>query len=226
MLKPDFDKCTERATELLYKQEISDRILNIAALNYDKKILFESIQTYCQYVKAPLDIFLSSRKDVLRDGCTLFDKQSGYYIVLYNSEITHFEHRNWTLGHEIGHIYLEHTKDDDLEEIEAHFFASQLFMPEYSLYMMSQEYGRVSAEDIVEIFGVSDEAARKRIHTMKRKTSFRASKKDREIWHNQKERIDMYFHCKREGRNFRETLYFWNEMKIEYERQCRLESYI
>ena len=117
MLKPDFDKCTERATELLYKQEISDRILNIAALNYDKKILFESIQTYCQYVKAPLDIFLSSRKDVLRDGCTLFDKQSGYYIVLYNSEITHFEHRNWTLGHEIGHIYLEHTKDDDLEEI-------------------------------------------------------------------------------------------------------------
>lgn len=99
-------------------------------------------------------------------------------------------------------------------------------MPEYSLYMMSQEYGRVTAEDIVEIFGVSDEAARKRIHTMKRKTSFRASKKDREIWHNQKERIDMYFHCKREGRNFRETLYFWNEMKIEYERQCRLESYI
>ena len=155
MLKPDFDKCTERATELLYKQEISDRILNIAALNYDKKILFESIQTYCP----------------------LFDKQSGYYIVLYNSEITHFEHRNWTLGHEIGHIYLEHTKDDDLEEIEAHFFASQLFMPEYSLYMMSQEYGRVTAEDIVEIFGVSDEAARKRIHTMKRKTSFRASKK-------------------------------------------------
>ena len=226
MIKPDFDKCTKEATKLLYNQNISDRILNITELNYDKKIIFDSIQAYCKYTKTPLASFISNDKGVLKDGCTLYDRKTGYYLVLYNDEIRHFEHRNWTLGHEIGHIYLGHKKDDDIEEIEAHFFASQLFMPEYSLFMMAKEHGRISSSDVVEIFGVSDEAARKRLNTMRKKTMFSANKKDKEIWQVQKERVDMYYHCIKEGYDFRNTLWFWQTIKSECEREYRLESYL
>ena len=225
MIKPDFDKCTRVATNLLYRQNISNRILNIQNLLYDKNILFDSIQTYCLHTHTPINHFLSENKDVLRDGCTIYDRESNYYIILYNDEIKNFEHRNWTLAHEIGHIYLNHTKDDDLEEIEAHFFASQLFMPEYSLFMMAKEYGRISHYDLVEIFGVSESAAYKRLTTMKRKTMFSSSKQDKEIWEIQKERIDLYYECQKDGLNYRSYLSFWKNMKDDYEKEQHLIAY-
>lgn len=225
MSKPDFEKCTVEATKLLYKQDVSNRILNIQNLTYDKNIVFDSIQNYSQLTCTPLFYFLSEDKQMLRDGCTIYMPKNDLYIILYNAEITYFEHLNWTLAHEIGHIYLGHTKDSDLEEIEAHYFAAQLLMPDYTLFMTAKEFGKISSEDITEIFGVSPEAAQKRIQTMKKRTYFCASKKAKEIWQLQKERISMYYECQKEGWDYRNTLSFWLEMKANYERQCRLEMY-
>ena len=225
MIKPDFEKCTVEATKLLYQQDVSNRILNIQNLTYDKSVIFDSIQNYCQLTRTPLFYFLSEEKQMLRDGCTIYVPEHDLYVVLYNAEITYFEHLNWTLAHEIGHIYLGHTKDDDLEEIEAHYFASQLFMPDYTLYMAAKEYGKISSEDITEIFGVSPTAAQKRIQTMKKRTCFCASKRAKEIWNLQKERVDMYYECQKDGSDYRNTLAFWLEMKADYEREYRLEAY-
>lgn len=225
MRRPDFERCTSEATKLLYKQDVSNRILNIKNLIYDKNIIFDSIQNYSILTRTPLFSFLSEDKQTLLDGCTIYDPKYDLYIVLYNDDIRYFEHLNWTLGHEIGHIYLGHTYDGDIEEVEAHYFASQLFMPDFSLKMMTREYGKINIEDITEIFGVSEPAAKKRIETMNKRTCVAFSAKAKEIWEAQKERIDMYYECQKEGYDYRNTLSFWLDMKADYVRQMRAEMY-
>lgn len=224
MRKPNFEKCTIEATKLLYQQDVSNRILNVQELTYDKKIIFDSIQNYSQLTRRPLTDFLSEDKQMLRDGCTIYSPDNDIYLVLYNGFCSHFEHLNWTLAHEVGHIYLGHTEDGDTEEVEAHFFASQLFMPEYSIFMMAHEYGPVYPEALTEIFGVSNEAAKKRISTMKKKNCFSATKQDKDIWQSQRERIEIYYECLKDGGDYRNTLIFLNEMKAQYEQEYRLEA--
>ncbi|MBO5853155.1 MAG: ImmA/IrrE family metallo-endopeptidase [Bacteroidales bacterium] len=217
MVTPDFERCTALATELLYKQNIKDRILNIRNLDYgDKTIVFESVQNYARLVNRPISDFLSEDNQILNDGCTLVPEK-GIYIILYNEQVGYWEHLNWTLAHEIGHIYLGHTEDSPIAEVEAHFFAAQLFMPEYSIYMMRKEHGRVTMDDLIEIFGVSPEAAQKRIETMNKKGAFRASKIDREIWDIQKKRVDIYYECEKNKYQYRNTLDFELYMESEYE---------
>lgn len=214
MATPDFGKCTALATELLYKQNIEDRVLNIQHLDYgDKTIIFESIQNYAQIVRKPLSDFFSVDNQILKDGCTLI-LGNETYLVLYNDQIHNWEHLNWTLAHEIGHIYLGHTEDGDLEEVEANFFAAQLFMPEYSIYRMGIEHGPITTNDLIEIFGVSLDAADRRIKTMNRKTMFRASSMDKKIWEIQKRRVDLYYKCNKDTNNFRMTL----DMELDFER--------
>lgn len=225
MSKPDFERCTVEATKLLYRQNVSNRILDIQNLTYDKSIIFDSIQNYCQLTRQPIANFLSEEKQMLKDGCTIYLPEYDCYIVLYNAEIHCFEHLNWTLAHEVGHIYLGHTDDGDLEEVEAHYFASQLFMPDFTLKMMSKHYGPVTAEDIIEIFGVSAPAAKKRVQTMNKRTCVTFSSRAKEIWEIQREKVDLYYECKKDGSDFRNTLAFWLEMKTNYDREMRATMY-
>lgn len=216
MREPDFDRCTTAATDLLIKQNLRDRILNIRNLNYDKNIFFDSIQNYALTVKCPLSKFFSDDNDSLKDGCTLILGNNNY-VVLYNEEIRYFEHLNWTLAHEIGHIYLNHKDDGPIEEVEAHFFAAQLLMPEYTIYKMSEEHGKICKKDLEEIFGVSPEAAQKRLDTMKKKNSFFCGEKHNKIWQMQKERIDLYYECGKDRVAFRNCL----EFKLYYEEEYK-----
>lgn len=225
MAAPNFEKCTELATELLYNQNIKDRVLDIQRLNYgEKTILFDSIQNYAYVTHRPLFDFYCTDKPILRDGCLLI-VENNIYIVLYNAEINYWEHLNWTLAHEIGHIYLGHTEDGPTEEIEAHFFAAQLFMPEYSIMMMSREHGLINADDLIEIFGVSTEAASRRISTMRKKCSFRASRIDKEIWKVQKERVDLYYQCKKNSNEYRQSLDIILYMEAEAEHELLAEVF-
>lgn len=118
-----------------------------------------------------------------------------------------------------------HVKDGEKEEIEAHFFAAQLFMPEYSILMMKNEHGKVSYKDLIEIFGVSEEDALKRIKTMNRKSMFRASSIDKEIWAIQRRRVELYYECKKDRYEYRNTLDFMLYMESEFERELLAETY-
>ncbi|MEG2013790.1 MAG: ImmA/IrrE family metallo-endopeptidase [Anaerovoracaceae bacterium] len=210
--KPDFGRCQETATDLLYKQDLSVVFLNVQRLNYDKVIKFDTFENYFLYSGKPSVEF---NKKALRDGCTL--KKYGVNIILYNSDSYSFERLNWTLAHEVGHIYLDHTKDEALEEVEAHFFTAQLFMPEYTLHEAAYKYGngRLTTEDIMSLFSVSYESACKRISTMNRKGFWSACKKDREIWEAQEEKISIYFDCKKKGENFLEAYNYIQVCKHE-----------
>lgn len=206
MRSPNFEKCTSLATELLYNQNVKNRKLDIQKLNYgEKNIIFDTVQNYASLVNLPVSMFLSEDNTILNDGCTIIVDENTY-LVLYNKEISYWEHLNWTLAHEIGHIYLDHKEDGAIEEIEAHYFAAQLFMPEYSIFMMTKEHGQIDKSDLMEIFGVSPEAAQRRIETMKKKSIFRASTIDKSIWNIQKERVDLYYSCEKNRMRYRSTL--------------------
>lgn len=220
----NFEKCTELATQLLYKQDLKNRVLNIQNLDYgEKTIIFDTIQNYALLTGRSLQDFLSEDKNILKDGCTLV-LGNNTYLILYNAKINYWEHLNWTLAHEIGHIYLQHLEDGPAEEIEAHYFAAQLFMPEYSILMMSKEHGVINSNDLIEIFGVSPEAAAKRINTMNKRFAVRATSIDREIWKIQKERVDLYYSCNKNRYKYRNTLDFMLYMDSEIENDL-LEVY-
>jgi len=177
-----------------------------------------SIQEYCQLTQMPLSAFINDSPSSIKDGCCLKVKKHGINVVLYDASNINFERRNWSLAHEVGHVYLDHTEDGEIEEIEAHYFASQLFMPEFTLYMMKKNYGEFDAEDLAEIFGVSYSAAKKRLNSFKRMAMVNASKRDMAIWERQKEKIDLYFHCTRKcGGDFRGTLEMMNAYNEEME---------
>lgn len=220
MITPNFEKCTKLATMLLHEQNIEDRVLDIRNLKYRKKIIFDTIQDYAFYTKTPIDKFPIGENGILRDGCTL-KLDNEIYLVLYNNQINNFQHLNWTLAHEVGHIYLGHTEDGHTEEIEAHFFAAQLFMPEYSLYMMQRNYGCVYTQDIVEVFGVSPEAAQNRIKTMNKKRLFSASQQDKDIWERQKIKIDLYYEVNKDKDAFRCCLEYNRVYKDMIENELR-----
>lgn len=166
----------------------------------------------------PISAFINEKTSSIKDGCCIIDKKRGINIVLYDAFNTNFERRNWSLAHEVGHIYMGHTKNGKFEEIEAHYFASQLFMPEFTLFMIEKTYGSFDAYDIMEIFGVSYQAAQKRIDSYQRMKIINGNKSDTVIWERQKEKIELYFYCTRKcGGDFRGTLELMNAYNEEME---------
>lgn len=173
-MRPDFYRCAEAAKELLLQQDITSTWIDIRSLRYQKRIYFDSFENYCLVTGM-------ERREVasyLPDGCTLASGSS--YIVLYHNGQRKKDRLNFTLAHEIGHIYLGHQADGDLEEIEANFFAAELLMPEPVLrYLMRQNNG-LCVEDLHEWFYVTRMAAEKRLRTLKRKYDL-PSPKDKEL---------------------------------------------
>lgn len=221
MRKPDFNKATVLATNLLSMQNLSERFLDVKSMNFDRKIIFVTYEEYAQLTRQPLPEYDKENKNSpgntgLNIKYTVGNKT--IYLVAYNDRETNYERRNWTLAHEVGHIYLGHEIGKGVEEIEAHYFASQLFMPEYTLHMMEKNYGKFDAEDLAEIFGVSYSAAKKRLNSFKRMRLINASPADKAIWARQKEKIDLYFYCTRKlGGDFRGTLEMMNIYNEEME---------
>ena len=166
--RPNFRKAKSLATQLLYSQsKKTDLKTNIESLAFDKNIKFVTIQDFCDKTKNSILCFQCSDNN-LPDGMCQYIEKTDTYVVLYNQSL--FPHRKkWTIAHELGHIYLGHTEDNDIAEIEAHFFAAQLLMPEQVvLYLKDLNDGDITAEKLVELFDVSFESATKRINTIKK----------------------------------------------------------
>lgn len=210
--KPDFDKCIEAATDLLYQQDdLFTFHLDIRKLKYDRTIYFDSVQGYCVQVGVPIRQVMFGKKRLLKEGCTV--KGDDFYLVLYNEDRRSFERQQWTMAHEIGHIYLEHEKDEDKEEAEAHCFTGQLFMPDYSLYRIVKDFSGACVSDIAAIFRVSNAAAQRRWNTFFRKRTVHAGKKDQAIWEMQREKVELYFYCKQNGLAFNREFFKYGKKR-------------
>ncbi|SFR92199.1 ImmA/IrrE family metallo-endopeptidase [[Clostridium] aminophilum] len=100
--------------------------------------------------------------------------KNGRYIVFYNQNDPESRIK-FSLLHEFGHYYLghelkEYTDEDDAEygrlEVEANCFAAQILMPEQVLNELKKRGAMITVDFLKKHFGVSEEAAQKRIETM------------------------------------------------------------
>lgn len=177
---PRFGLCNELASELLANQSGLTAKVDVTKLNYDKKIVIDTIQNFCKLTELDFNTLMKVAHKSIDDGCLL--KYKGFNFILYNAKAKYKKRINWTIAHEVGHIYLEHRVDSDQEEVEAHFFAAQLLMPHYTVHMINEFMGGISIRDIEKIFGVSTTAAEKRLQTIECLTYHDSTDIDKAIW--------------------------------------------
>jgi len=202
---PDIARATEEATRLLRMQTNLD-IWDIRGIKRDKDIVFDSIQHYCGITGISMRRFIGYY-GALKDGCTIYDSRNDIYIVLYNFPLNNperisFQRLNWTLAHELGHIYLGHTNETAVNELEANAFAAQFLMPEVTMCSTMSMFPEYTIEDIMKIFRVSREAAKRRIETMKEHYEFVPGEASDYIWKKQNPRVFRHFRMKEEGEEF------------------------
>lgn len=148
-------------------QRLRSLFLDVTKLRYDHPILFRPYGVFCRETRMTL-AQLREQAD-LRDGCMLRRTRGGttVSIVLYNEEQPNIRRRNFTLAHEIGHIYLGHEEDATEEETEANMFASELLMPTGLVWeLFRRTRGVLSPDDLCQVFAVSRQAAANRLRGM------------------------------------------------------------
>ncbi len=202
---PDIARATEEATRLLRMQTNLD-IWDVRGIKRDRDIIFDSIQHYCDITGISLRKYIGYYGG-LRDGCTIHDARNNIYIVLYNyplntPERISFPRLNWTLAHELGHIYMDHKEESAVNELEANHFAAQFLMPEVSMCSTMWMFPEYTVEDIAKIFHVSREAAKRRIETMNGHYEFVPSEASDYIWKKQNPAVFRHFRRKEEGEEF------------------------
>ena len=175
--KPRCAVSAGRAVHLLLQQEITTLYTDVQLLELGQRVLFDSIDHYCQITGASLYQF--TRRGALRDGCTIC--VGSRYLVLYNDVVYRSPDRlNWTLAHELGHICNGHGDDGWAEEAEANAFACELLMPEIVIRFLASRQ-RISYLDLQELFHVSGEAAQNRIRQLKSQRDYCATWEERKL---------------------------------------------
>jgi Zn-dependent peptidase ImmA (M78 family) len=163
------------AASLLLQQEftcIKDfSKLNVLKLKFDKQIIFYPMQQYCKECSVDISAF---KNDKFVDGCFIRRKYAN--LILYDETIKSKERINWTLAHEVGHIYLNHKKETYGEDIEANSFAAALLMPSVLLSQIQKKVNRpLDDGDILGTFNVSYEAAMYRIENFESMKNYEIS---------------------------------------------------
>lgn len=84
-------------------------------------------------------------------------------LIFYDDKISSKERRNWTIAHELGHIYLSHSSDGKREQKEANQFAASLLMPEEVVAFLDCSLGReITPLEMTKYFSASLTACKKR----------------------------------------------------------------
>ena len=141
---------------LLLRQRLRSLYITAEKLDYDRPIRFWSYEMFCHHT-------LATRRQLeaeasTRDGFTV--RRGGQYHVLYNERVTNMRRRNFTLAHEVGHVYLNHADDSDANEAQADAFAASLLMPPVLVQELARRWGTVpTVEQLCGVFAVSRRAA-------------------------------------------------------------------
>lgn len=193
--KPRFDYVTDKAYDLLLEygynrfpispfkvlEDLSDFV---ACLPWSeaKKSLKSSDPFHLRELKA--------------EARTIRPRADGKYYIVYDDVLVNSDARiSWTIMHEIGHIILGHLTDFGetaldrggltekkygVLEIEAHYFAAEFLMPTSLLKFFSE----ITIDEMVLLFGVSEEAARKKYNRVFQATYMPASAYDDKLIRN------------------------------------------
>ena len=171
-MKPDFDRAEFLARELRLSQKNNNLPLDVTEMTFDLPIIIDTFENYSYITKTPISKLTIN--DSLKDGYTVCS--DGVYIVLYCNKTVYDERLNWTLAHEIGHIYLNNSHDGNIEEVEAHWFAAELLAPEIIIRAIARQRNEIGRKldvfDIQDLFHISYEASIKRVSSINRKCAF------------------------------------------------------
>lgn len=95
------------------------------------------------------------------DGLTI--RQGERRIILYNEAIPNRGRLCWTIAHELGHVYLNHTGESPREQREADRFAAALLLPEAVIRFLDCQGERpLTPEAMTTYFAASLTACRRR----------------------------------------------------------------
>lgn len=127
---------------------------------------------------------------------TIRPRSDGKYYIVYDDVQVNSDARiAWTIMHEIGHIILGHLTDFGetaldrggltekkygVLEVEAHYFAAEFLMPTALLKFFSE----ITVDEMVLLFGVSEEAAKKKHKRVFQATYMPASSYDDKLIRN------------------------------------------
>jgi len=102
----------------------------------------------------------------------VIQQKRGKYIIFYNQD-DYAPRVKFSILHEFGHYRFGHklkNYHDEAEyacvEVEANCFAAQLLMPEQVINELKKRGAIITVDFLKKHFGVSEEAARKRVETM------------------------------------------------------------
>lgn len=178
--KPNFSKAYIAANELLVSGEGIDSF----PFSIKDCIIKNTDINTCSYNKAKnkygIDI------SVWGSESAIIQEYQGQSIIFYNSNNSK-PHVVFSMAHELGHHQLDHCAnleiDDPLykkQEIEANYFAAQLLMPDQIINVMKYRGKKITISFLKETFGVSDEAAKRRIEALSKLNSAFKKKEEKE----------------------------------------------
>jgi len=163
--KPDFKKANIMANEILVASStlvsFPVNTKNIVKEWSDIKVLsFKCAHDY------GIDI------EAFGSEAAVIQCKNGRYMIFYNQD-DYAQRVKFSILHEFGHYYSGHklkkyTDEDEYGhlEVEANCFAAQILMPEQVLNELKERGAVITIDFLVKYFGVSKEAAQKRIDTM------------------------------------------------------------
>lgn len=160
----DWNRITSSAYLSLLELNLNSFPINPKKFKF-KGVRIASFQKYSEITGLTVEEITCNRE--LDDAFVLKGLREGVTLILYNknkygSRVKH------SLLHEVGHIKLNHKKHGAQEEIEAHFFASQMNAPNVLLREISRRGHRVDALALKQHFELSDESAVKKQDYLKR----------------------------------------------------------
>ncbi len=151
------NQISRAALSLLLKQKFSGQyalsFLDLRNIITGGKAMISSISEY----EAATGTHLTE----IRDGLSLISNNST--IIFYNDKEKNIHRRNWTIAHELGHVFLGHKSDGNREQREANRFAAELLIPEPAVRFLDCNLGyRLSPEKMQCYFSASLSACIKR----------------------------------------------------------------
>lgn len=135
-------------------------------------------------------------RKIKAEGRTIRMRDTGMYYIVYDDvNINSPDRISWTIMHEIGHIILGHLVEFDetalnrggmngqqygVLEVEAHYFAAEFLMPTAIL----RYFNGITVNEIALLFGVSDEAAKKKYKRVFSNSYFPTGEYDNKVVRN------------------------------------------
>ncbi len=177
--RPNFNKAYTKANEMLIKSSV------IHSFPFPpKSFVTEQSQIVCRsYKKANKHGINIS--DFGSESAVIF-RLGGKSIIFYD-ETKPEPHITFSILHEFGHDILGHdfTKKDEISyhryEVETNFFTAQLLMPEQLIRELQRRGKRIDRNFLQVTFGVSAQAAEKRIETLAKTNSEWHSRTEKEF---------------------------------------------